>query len=188
MTPVPLHPALVHLPLGLAFVLPVLSLGFSWALWKGHVRPRAWLAIVLLQGVLLGGGLLAMKTGQGEEKRVESIVPEPALERHEELAEQFLWATGITLLPAALVLILHRPGAVRALTGMTVVGTMLVAVAECVLATRAVNSFMSTMRRQPMHRATMPKPTRTRILGCLRKGLQLGTTTKSGDRRSRRRR
>lgn len=129
MTSVPLHPALVHIPLGLAFVLPVLALGFSWALWKGHVRPRAWLAIVVLQAVLLGGGLLAMKTGQGEEKRVESIVPEPALETHEELAEQFLWATGITLLPAALVLILRRPGAVRALTVMTVIGTLLVAVA-----------------------------------------------------------
>ena len=68
-----------------------------------------------------------MKTGQGEESRVESIVPEPALETHEELAEQFLWATGITLLPAALVLILRRSGAVRALTGMTVIGTLLVA-------------------------------------------------------------
>jgi uncharacterized membrane protein len=129
VTSVPLHPALVHIPLGLAFVLPALALGFSWALWKGHVRPRAWLAIVLLQALLLGGGLLAMKTGQGEEKRVESIVPEPALETHEELAEQFLWATGITLLPAALVLILRRPGAVRALAGMTVIGTLLVAAA-----------------------------------------------------------
>ena len=129
MTAVPLHPALVHIPLGLAFVLPVLALGFSWALWKGRVRPRAWLAIVLLQALLLGGSLLAMKTGQGEEQKVESIVPEPALERHEELAEQFLWATGITLLPAALVLILRRPGTVRALTGMTVIGTLFVAVA-----------------------------------------------------------
>lgn len=80
-------------------------------------------------GPSTGGGLLAMKTGQGEEQRVESIVPEPALETHEELAEQFLWATGITLLPAALVLILRRPGAVRALTSMTVIGTLLVAIA-----------------------------------------------------------
>ena len=129
MISVPLHPALVHIPLGLAFVLPVLALGFSWALWKGHVRPRAWLAIVLLQALLLGGGLLAMKTGQGDEQKVESIVPEPALEKHEELAEQFLWATAITLLPAALVLLLRRPRAVRAMTGMTVIGTLLVAVA-----------------------------------------------------------
>lgn len=129
MTSVPLHPALVHIPLGLAFVLPVLALGFWWALWKGHVRPRAWLAIVLLQVLLLGGGLLAMKTGQGEEQKVESLVPEPALETHEELAEQFVWATGITLLPAALVLVLRRPGAVRVLTGVTVIGTLLVAIA-----------------------------------------------------------
>ena len=51
------------------------------------------------------------------------------LERHEELAEQFLWVTGITVLPAALVLILRRPGAIRALTGMTVIGALFIAVA-----------------------------------------------------------
>ncbi len=127
MTSVPLHPALVHIPLGLAFVLPVLALGFSWALWKKRVRPRAWALIVLLQAILLGGGLLAMNTGQREEQRVESAVPETALERHEAYAEQFLWLTGITLAVAGTVVVLRRPIAIRVLTAMTVAGTFAVA-------------------------------------------------------------
>ena len=98
MTSLPLHPAIVHLPLGLAFILPALAIGFAWAVSRGRVRPRAWTAIVVLQAALLGAGLVAMNTGEREEDRVERIVPESALERHEAYAEQFVWATGATLL------------------------------------------------------------------------------------------
>jgi hypothetical protein len=83
--------------------------------------------IVLLQALLFAGGLVAMNTGEQEEHRVESAVPEPALERHEAYAEQFLWATGITLAAAGLVLVLRRPAAVRTLTALTALGTLVVA-------------------------------------------------------------
>ena len=51
VTSLPLHPAIVHLPLGLAFVIPALAVGFAWALWKGRTGPRAWVSIVALQGI-----------------------------------------------------------------------------------------------------------------------------------------
>jgi uncharacterized membrane protein len=124
MMSVPLHPEFVHLPLGLAFILPVLAIGFAWALWTGRVRSRAWITIVALQCVLLGAGLIAMNTGEQEEERVERVVPETAIKQHEELAEQFLWATGITLVLAASVLVFPRIR--RALTLVTVVGTIAV--------------------------------------------------------------
>ena len=127
MTAIPLHPALVHLPLGLAFVLPALALGFTWALWSGRIRPRAWAAIVLLHAILLGAGLVALKTGQNESKRVESAVPEAAIESHEEYAEQFLWVVGVTLAVASVVLVARRPTAVHALSAITVLGTFLIA-------------------------------------------------------------
>jgi hypothetical protein len=38
--------------------------------------------------VLLGRGLVAMNTGEREEERVERVVPDAAIERHEEYAEQ----------------------------------------------------------------------------------------------------
>lgn len=125
MTPIPLHPALVHVPLGLAFVLPALAIGFAWALWRGSLRPSFWLAIVLLQAVLLGAGLAALKTGQREEERVESVVPKTALERHEELAEQFLWISALTLVAAGIVLVARHPRAVQTLTAVTVLGSLL---------------------------------------------------------------
>ena len=130
MTSVPLHPALVHLPLGLAFVLPILTVGFSWALWKGSLPPRGWLAMVVLQAVLLGSGLVALKAGQNEQDRVESTVPKMALEKHEELAEQFLWITASTLAASALVLVVRRRArAVQALTVATMLGSFLTAAA-----------------------------------------------------------
>ena len=129
MTSIPLHPALVHLPLGLAFVIPALAAGFAWAIWKGRIRPRAWLVIVILQGLLLGGGLLAMNTGEREGERVEAVVPEQAIERHELLAEQFVWATAITLAAATLVLLFRRPVTARILTIATIAGTVVVTAA-----------------------------------------------------------
>lgn len=127
MTSLPLHPAVVHLPLGLAFVMPLLALAFAWALWTRRVRPRAWVAVVVLQALLLAAGLAAMKTGEREEDRVERVVPGQALERHEEYAEQFIWATGLTLLVAVFVLALRRPAAARVALAATVAGTLVVA-------------------------------------------------------------
>jgi uncharacterized membrane protein len=124
VTSVPLHPALVHIPLGLAFVIPILAIGLSWAFWKGRLRPRLWLILVLSLGALLAAGLLALKTGQQEGERIENVVPETAIETHEEYAEQFLWVTGITLVLAAGVLAVRRPAAVRALTFATVFGSL----------------------------------------------------------------
>jgi uncharacterized membrane protein len=129
VTSLPLHPAIVHLPLGLAFILPALALGYAWTVWKGSARPRAWLAIVALQAVLLGAGLVAMNTGEREEDRVERVVPDAALEQHEAYAEQFVWATGFTLVLAALVLVSRRPALGHALIVATVTGTVVVAVA-----------------------------------------------------------
>jgi uncharacterized membrane protein len=124
-----LHPAIVHLPLGLAFVIPALAAGFAWALWKRRVRSRAWVSVIALQAVLLGAGLVAMNTGEREEERVERIVPDAALEQHEEFAEQFVWATGVTLVFATLVVVIRKPAIARALTLATVAGTLVVAAA-----------------------------------------------------------
>lgn len=129
MTSVPLHPAIVHLPLALAFVMPALAIGIAWALWTGRARPRAWLALIALQTVLLGAGLLAMNTGEREEDRVESVVPSSALAQHEEYAESFVWATAGTLLIAVLVVPFRRSPVARTLATLTVIGTFLVTAA-----------------------------------------------------------
>jgi uncharacterized membrane protein len=127
MGSMPLHPAIVHLPLAIAILMPLVASGFAWALWTGRVRPRAWLAVVALQALLLGSGLVATRTGEAEEERVENVIQKSALHRHEALADQFVWAGGFTLVLAGLVLVVQRPAAVRALVSGVAASTLVVA-------------------------------------------------------------
>ena len=127
MGSMPLHPAIVHLPLALAILMPLIASGFGWALWRGRIRPRAWFAVVALQGILLGSGIAATRTGEAEEDRVENVVQESALHQHEELAEQFIWAGALTFLLAGLVLVVRRPAGARALIAAVVAATLVVA-------------------------------------------------------------
>ena len=157
MTSLPLHPAIVHAPLGLAFILPALAIGYAWVVWKGTVRPRAWLAIVALQAVLLAAGLVAMNTGEREEDRVERLVPGAALEQHEAYAEQFVWATGFTLVLAGLVLVSRRPAIAHALTLASVAGTIVVAAAAIRSAMPAGGSSTCTMRARPTAVSRQPQ-------------------------------
>lgn len=127
MNSMPLHPAIVHLPLVIAIFMPLIAIGFAWARWTGRLRPRAWLTVVAFQALLLGSGLVAMRTGEGEEERVESVVRESALHAHEELADQFVWAAGLTLVLTGLVLVVRRPAAVRLVVSGVVAATIVVA-------------------------------------------------------------
>jgi uncharacterized membrane protein len=101
----PLHPALVHIPLGLAAVIPLVALAITFAQWRRGLSRRAWSLVVGMQAFLLAGGLIAQRTGGADEERVESVVAESAIEQHEEAAEVFLVGIGATLALAALVLV-----------------------------------------------------------------------------------
>lgn len=127
MNSLPLHPAIVHLPMGLAVIMPLVALGFGWALWTRRITVRGWAAVVALQALLVASSLVAINTGGTEEERVEAAVPEAAIEAHEEAAEQFAWAAGLTVLVAASVLVLGTGAAGRALLVASVVATTVVA-------------------------------------------------------------
>lgn len=127
MNTLPLHPAIVHLPLGLALLMPLAAAGFAWAVISGRVRRQAWAAVVALQALLLVAGFVAMNTGGAEEERVEAVVPESAIETHEERAEVFMWAAGATLAVTALVIVLPLPGAVAPLAAASTLATVAVA-------------------------------------------------------------
>jgi uncharacterized membrane protein len=126
MNGVPLHPALVHVPLGLAFAVPVVALALAWAVWSERLPRRAWLLTVVLQAMLLAGGIVAMRAGEAEEDRVEPIVGEAAIERHEEAAVAFLWTAGATLLVAVAPLFLGG-GGMRASLAIATLATFAVA-------------------------------------------------------------
>jgi hypothetical protein len=126
MPTLPLHPAIVHVPLGLAFVLPFLTLGLTFAMWRGVVPHRAWVIAVALQATVVAAGGVARWAGERDEKRVERIVGDPAIEAHEHAAEAFLWGASIVLVVAATVLILPSRAAIG-IAAATAVGTLVVA-------------------------------------------------------------
>ena len=117
MIPDPLHPAIVHFPIVLAVLAPLLAAAAFWAIRSGRLPRRGWLGIVILQAVLVGTGWIATETGEHEEDRVERVVAERHIEEHEEAAERFLALAALVLPLAAAGLLSGRVGSInRALT------------------------------------------------------------------------
>jgi len=120
------HPKVVHLPIALAILMPLVTGGVALAWWRGWVDRRFWVLVLLLQAALAGSGLIAMNTGEAEEERVEEIVPERYIESHEEAAEAFVWASAIVLALMLLPLVLPQGPLRSAAAAAAVLGTLLV--------------------------------------------------------------
>lgn len=93
----PLHPAIVHLPLALTFVLPVLVIVFAWAINTGKMDKRLWFVIIGLQVLVTATGYISLETGETDEHKVEAIVGKEIIHEHEEAAEVFVGTTVISL-------------------------------------------------------------------------------------------
>jgi uncharacterized membrane protein len=134
--PVPLHPLVVHLPLALAILLPLLTAGALLAWWKGWLPGRrSWAVIVALQALLTASAWAALQTGQAEGERVEATVGEGVLEAHEEAAEIFLGTSAGVLVLALLAALIPgqrvpRLVATLALAGMVAATVLAVRVGE----------------------------------------------------------
>lgn len=98
--PEPLHPAVVHLPLALAVLLPFFAVLALWAIRRGVSTSTAWALPVLFALVLTGSAWVALQTGEADEGRVEEVVSEAAIHDHEEAAEQFVLVAGVVSLLA----------------------------------------------------------------------------------------
>lgn len=101
MIPNPLHPAVVHFPIVFAVLLPLVALGALWMIRRGAAPRRAWAFPLGVAAALALSSLVALKTGQAQEQRVENVVGEGVLETHEEAAELFLVLSGVLFLVAA---------------------------------------------------------------------------------------
>ena len=119
--PDPLHPALVHLPIGLAVVAPIAAIAIAWSIRSRALPARAWFAMIALQSVLTLGGWAAFEAGEDEEERVERVVGERLIEAHEEAAERFLLAAVATLIVSAGGLATGRRGTIG--RSLTVIGS-----------------------------------------------------------------
>jgi len=122
MLPNPLHPAVVHFPLVLAFLFPLFAASGFLAIRRGAAARRAWLLPTAFAIAVAGSAWLSVETGETQGKRVERVVGEQPMESHEETAEAFLaMAVAVAAVAAA--------GLVRGFTGqaarmLTMVGSL----------------------------------------------------------------
>lgn len=109
--PDPLHPAIVHLPIALAMLVPLFAgLGLV-VIQRGWLPVRVWAVVVLLQVLLVGSAFVALETGEDQEERVERFVAEDPIESHEDAAKRFLAVAGVGLVAVAAGLLPERRGA-----------------------------------------------------------------------------
>ncbi len=104
----PIHPMVVHLPIALAILMPLVAGGLALAIARGWARPRAWLAVVAGQALLLGSGFVALRTGEGDEERVERFVAEAVIEQHEATSEVFMLGAGVVFALTVLAMLLAK--------------------------------------------------------------------------------
>jgi len=119
MLPNPLHPAVVHFPVVLAFLLPLFVGGALWAIRRGANPRRAWLVPLAGSAGLALSAWAAVQTGDAQGERIERVVSEQAIESHEEMAETLLAvSTGLAVVALA-GLVGGIPGrAARVVTGI----------------------------------------------------------------------
>jgi hypothetical protein len=120
----PLHPIVVHLPIALAVLMPVISAGILIAWARGALQRRTWVLAIALQALLVGSAIAALRSGEAEEDRVEATVPEAAIEAHEEAAEGFVIAAAVVLVLALGAGLIRRDSAARAVATLATVGTL----------------------------------------------------------------
>jgi uncharacterized membrane protein len=117
--PNPLHPAIVHFPVVLAFLLPLFVAGALWVIRRGGAARRAWLLPVAGAAGLALSAWAAVQTGEPQAERVERVVAEQPMESHEEMAELFLSASAGVAVVALIGLAGGLTGkAARVLTGV----------------------------------------------------------------------
>ncbi len=126
MSQLPLHPILVHLPIALAVLMPLISAGLLIAWWKSLLPKRAWWLVVALQAAMLVGSVAALRTGEADEERVERQVPEAAIEAHEEAAQTFTVAGAIVLVVTLVAAFLRSEKLAMLAAAAAVAGTLVV--------------------------------------------------------------
>jgi uncharacterized membrane protein len=98
MFELPLHPVVVHFPIVLGILLPVVALILWWGIRKEFLQPKVWLLVAVLALAYGASAVVAVELGEEDEEKVEKIVSEEIIEEHEEAGELIPWVAGGLLL------------------------------------------------------------------------------------------
>jgi hypothetical protein len=105
--------------MALAVLLPVFAIGALIVVQRGGRPLRAWGVAAAMFAALSLSSWASMETGEDQEEQVEAVVPDSALESHEDAADQFLTLSMAVLGIAAVGLLKGRIG-----TGARVLATI----------------------------------------------------------------
>ena len=126
MLDLPLHPIVVHFPIALAIVVPVVMLavmaGMRWWRWP----DKTWSIVVLLQIIILVSAIVAVELGERDEELVEEHVQETSLEEHEEWGEKVPWGAGLVLVISLIPLFTAKKKAWMVLALVSSVGLIVI--------------------------------------------------------------
>lgn len=128
MFDLPLHLAIVRVPLGIAAVLPLVAGGVAWGVWRKRLPRGALAVLTLLQVGAAGAALVAVRTGLRDEAFVAAAVPEALVDAHAQAGWLFLFAACLVMV-VSLGAMLVRDDAAAARLGLAVAaGALLLAV------------------------------------------------------------
>ncbi len=119
-----LHPSVVHLPIALSVLMPLIAVGVVVSWRRGWFQRRVWALVVALQTMLVASGFAALQTGEIDEERVERVVDEAAIEAHEEAAELFVWTSAAVLFLMIGALAVRKEHAALAVAVAATAGTL----------------------------------------------------------------
>lgn len=93
----PFHPVIVHIPLVISLIMPILVLIFAVMIKLNKLSPRGWLVIIGFQLMTTISGYVALESGEIEEDIVEKIVDKKYINEHENAAEIYVGSTVLVL-------------------------------------------------------------------------------------------
>lgn len=91
------HPRVVHFPIALATIMPLVAGGLALAWWRKWLPARAWIIACALQFLLCGFAFAAVRTGHAQHEAVEHVVPHEYVETHEAAGEWLARSTWVVL-------------------------------------------------------------------------------------------
>lgn len=98
----PLHPQIVHFPIALMTLLPIVLVGALVAIRRGAAVRSAWGVAAAFAVLLTVSSFAATYTGEQDAERVEEVVGDQPVEAHEEAGE---WFRNLALVTTAIVLV-----------------------------------------------------------------------------------
>lgn len=102
MYPDPLHPAVVHFPIVLMVLQPIVLLGALFAVRRGAAVRTAWGIAAAVSVLLAISAFVATNTGEESGEKVEEVIGDRLVDEHEEEGELF---RNLAILTAAITLV-----------------------------------------------------------------------------------